>query len=143
MKPLLTLTLLVVGLLVASAPVMAQQRDNAQSQRRLFDPSTVETMSGVITRIDSVPSPRGPSAGLHIQLQTAEATLPVHLGPAWFFADRSMTLAVGDSLMVRGSQVTWREAPALIAAEVHHESQMLRLRNETGRPVWRRQRPRR
>jgi len=134
---------IVASLFVATAPAVAQQRGNPQPSNRLFDPATVETMSGVITRIDSVQSARGPSTGIHVQLQTTGDTLPVHLGPAWFLTDQSMMLAVGDSLTVRGSRVTLQNAPALIAAEVRHGSRLLRLRNDAGRPVWRRQHPRR
>lgn len=144
MERRLPITLFIIAaLLVANTPVRAQQQGTPRSQNRLFDPATVETIRGAITRIDSVQSARGPSTGLHVQLQTAEDTLPIHLGPVWFLTSQSMTLSVGDSLTVRGSRVTLQNTPALIAATVQHGPHALRLRDDAGRPMWRRQRLRR
>lgn len=132
---------LVALLWAMSTPALAQQRGQGRTAAdRMFDPATVETVKGVIARIDTVQSRRGPSKGLHLQLQMADATLPVHLGPTWFFADQSFAFATDDSLTVRGSRVTMGGADALIAAELRRGDQSLQLRDETGRPVWRGQR---
>ena len=130
------------SLLLVTAPAVAQQRGSGQNLTRHFDPSTVETVSGVVARIDSVSAPRGPFVGVHLQLETPDTTLPVHLGPAPFLARQSFAPQVGDSLTVRGSRVTMQNAPALIAVEVHHGTQSVQLRDATGRPAWRGQRPR-
>ena len=127
--------------LVVATPALAQQRGQGRNAaNRMYDPSTVETVQGVVARIDTMQSRRGPSQGLHLQLQTGDTELPVHLGPTWFFADQSFTFGVGDSLTVRGSRVTMGNADALIAAEVHRGDQSLRLRNDAGQPAWRGQR---
>lgn len=125
-----------VGVLLMTSPAIAQQRGGS-NPTRLFDPSTVTTVRGVVTRVDSVQASRGPSVGIHLQLQTAATTLPVHLGPAWYLADQSFTLQAGDSLMVRGSRVTMEDTPTLIAVELHRGDQSLRLRDDAGRPAWR------
>ncbi len=128
-------------LLVLTSPALAQQRGQGRNAAdRMFDPATVETVSGTIARIDTMQSRRGPSQGIHLQLQTDDTTLPVHLGPTWFFADQSFALAVGDSLTVRGSRVPMDDANALIAAEIHRGEHTLQLRDDTGQPVWRGQR---
>lgn len=135
---LIVLTLAVPLILLTATPALAQQRGGpGQRANRLFDPATIETATGVIASIDSMQSPRGPFVGLHLQLQTEETTLPVHLGPAWYLTDQSFVLQTGDSLAVRGSRVTMQDAPALIAVEVHRGDQSLRLRDDTGRPQWR------
>lgn len=138
MKRLLIASLvLLISLLFVEAPVLAQQRGQGQT---MFNPQTIETLSGIITRIDSVQAPRGRYTGIHLQLRMTDDTLPVHLGPAWYLEDQPFVLHVGDSLTVRGSRVTMQDAPTIIAAEVHQGDQSLLLRDETGRPLWRGQR---
>lgn len=132
-----------VLLLVLTGPALAQQRgEGRNAASRMFDASTVETVRGMITRVDSVKSSRGPSMGMHVQLQTNGDTLAVHLGPRWYLEEQSFAPQVDDTLAVRGSRVTMRGAPALIAAEVHHGDRTLVLRDAEGRPVWRGQRRR-
>jgi hypothetical protein len=131
-----------VLLLMLTAPVLAQQRGEGRRAVPIFDPATVETVRGVITRIDSVASRRGPSTGIHLQLQTSGEVLTVHLGPSWYVEEQSFAPQVNDSLTVHGSRVMVQDAPAIIAAEVLHNERSLRLRDTRGRPVWRGQRPR-
>jgi hypothetical protein len=142
-RSLTALSIAVPLMLLVASPALAQQRGGpGQRANRLFDPGTIETVTGVIVGIDSVQSPRGRSIGLHLQLQTEAMTLPVHLGPTWFLADQSFAFQTGDSLAVRGSRVTMDKAPALIAVEVRRGDQSLRLRDESGRPQWRPRRQR-
>jgi len=127
-----------VLLLVLTTPVLAQQRGQGRNaEARLFDPATVERVSGVITRVDSVDSRRGPSTGIHLQLQANGDTLAVHLGPRWYMEEQAFAPQANDSLSVRGSRVTVQGAPAIIAAEVRHGARALRLRDAQGRPAWR------
>lgn len=114
-------------------PAYAQQPPGP----RLFNPATIETAVGVVARVDSVQGPRGRAVGIHVQLQTGADTLAVHLGPAWYLADQSWAPQVGDTLTVRGSRVTVRGAPALIAMQVQGTPPPVRLRDAQGRPLWR------
>jgi len=130
-------------LLVLTTPVLAQQRGQGRNaEARMFDASTVETVRGMITRVDSVDSRRGPSTGIHLQLQTNGDTLAVHLGPSWYMEEQAFAPQVDDSLSVHGSRVTVQDVPAIIAAEVRYGERALRLRDAQGRPAWRGQRRR-
>ena len=94
-------------LLVLTTPVLAQQRSEGRNaEARMFDPSTVEAVGGVITRVDSVDSRRGPSTGIHLQLQTNGDTLAVHLGPSWYMEEQAFAPQVDNSLSVHGLRVT-------------------------------------
>jgi hypothetical protein len=48
----------------------------------------------------------------------------------------SVKIQPGDVVEVKGSRVTMAGKPALIAAEVKKGDETLRLRDETGVPVW-------
>lgn len=100
---------------------------------RLYDPTTVTTVSGQVTSID----PTGPAGlGLHLALETAHGKLLVHLGPSWFLQAQSLQIAVGDTLEITGSRVTFEQAPAVIAQTVKKADQVLVLRDVQGTPMW-------
>jgi len=102
---------------------------------RLYDPKSVETVTGTVKSVDVVKS-RGMSDGLHITLATGGELIPVHLGPVWYLEHQDLALVAGDKVTIRGSRITYQGKPALIAAEVTRGSDVLVLRNEQGFPRW-------
>jgi hypothetical protein len=74
--------------------------------------------------------------GIHLELKGDKETVSVHLGPAWFVENQDTTIEVGDKIGVKGSRVTFEGKPALIAAEVRKGDEVLKLRDETGTPLW-------
>ncbi|MDE3127058.1 MAG: DNA-binding protein [Gemmatimonadota bacterium] len=113
---------------------LAQGRRGGGGAR--YDRATVQTVSGTIAAIDTLPSPRGVGGGLHVELRTADRTLSVHLGPRAFLEGRGLTLAVGDALQATGSLVTWQGQPALLAASVTKGTVAVQMRDSTGVPLW-------
>ncbi len=103
---------------------------------RLYDPKTVETVNGEVTRIDKIVPMRGMSPGVHLALKTDGGPVDVHLGPEWFLVNQDVRIAPGDRLEVKGSKVTIGGKPAIIASEIVKGDETLKLRNETGIPVW-------
>jgi len=104
--------------------------------QRMFDPGTVETLSGVVTSIDKMVLRKGMSSGIHLQLKAETGTLPVHLGPAWFVERLDTRIDKGDKLEIKGSRVTIEGKPAIIAAEVTKGDSVLVLRDASGVPAW-------
>lgn len=103
---------------------------------RMYDPATVETISGTVKDVQEIVPLRGMSSGVHLQVRTDDGTLPVHLGPEWFLENQDMGIEPGDSVVVTGSRITFDNAPAIIAAEVRTGDDVLVLRDESGVPVW-------
>lgn len=103
---------------------------------RAYDPATVETASGTVTAIDRVPSKRPGQSGVHLTLKTAQTTIAVHLGPAWYIDAQEPRLKVGDAITVKGSRVMVGGKPAIVAQSVTLGDQTLVLRDDTGRPAW-------
>jgi hypothetical protein len=101
-----------------------------------YDPRSVETVSGTIETMSIVTHKRI-SEGVQLQLRTNDGkTMPVHLGPSWFIENQPLKLQVGDEITVRGSRITYADAPALIAAEVQRGNDTLMLRDREGYPEW-------
>jgi len=104
---------------------------------RMYDPKTVETVAGEITKIDKLVPMRGMHKGVHLLLKTnAPEPLVVHLGPDWYVERQEITLKPGDKIQVRGSRITFDGKPAVIAAEVTKDGKTLQLRDANGVPVW-------
>jgi hypothetical protein len=104
--------------------------------QRMFNPATVETLSGVVVRIETFKPMKGMRAGIHLILKTDKETIPVHLGPAWFIERQDTKIEKGDKIEVKGSRVTVDGKPAIIAGEVKKGSNVLVLRDSSGIPVW-------
>ncbi|MEQ8465374.1 hypothetical protein [Coleofasciculus chthonoplastes] len=109
---------------------------------RMYNPDSVETITGEVVSVDRFTSNRGRSQGMRMQMRTGNETVSVHLGPAWYWQNQGMTIEPNDRIQVQGSRVNMAGNPAMIAAQVQKGNQVLRLRNENGVPVWsRRQLP--
>ena len=103
---------------------------------RMYDPKTVETISGEVAGIESFTPAKGMGAGVHLLLKTDKETISVHLGPAWFIENQDLKIENKDQVVVRGSRITFQEKPAIIAAEVTKGNETLMLRDDAGVPVW-------
>ena len=103
---------------------------------RMYDPKTVETVSGEVVNLAFLTPTKGMGRGIHILLKTDKETLSVHLGPAWFIENQDLKIEKGDLIDVKGSRITFQQKPAIIAAEVRKGDETLILRDGLGIPVW-------
>jgi len=127
-------TVMCVVLLAANA--WAQSGKGRNSGRRIYNPATVETMSGEVVSVDQTTSKRGRSLGVHFTLKAEKETIPVHLGPGWYVDQQEVKLAPGDKVEVSGSRVTYQGKPVIIAGQVKKDGKTLQLRDANGVPAW-------
>lgn len=104
--------------------------------QRIYNPSTVETLSGTVEEIEIFSPMQGMSYGVHIILKTEKESISVHLGPSWFIEKLDEKIEVGDKVEVKGSRVTINNSPAIIACEIKKRDSVLKLRDENGFSVW-------
>lgn len=132
--------------LVSATNILAQNGMGGQkgkgmgkhaNMQRMYDTKTVETINGEITSIDKMQSKNGKNEGIHLVLKTNNEKIPVHLGPSWFIDKQDIKFALNDKLSVKGSRVTYKDKPAIIAAEISKDGKTLKLRDDNGIPVWR------
>ena len=103
---------------------------------RMYNPKTVETLSGEVVRVDKFTPGKRMSYGVHFTVKTEKETIPVHLGPSWHMEKQAVTIANGDKVEVSGSRIMYQGQPAIIAAEVKKGDQVLKLRDASGVPAW-------
>ncbi|MBF0459751.1 MAG: DNA-binding protein [Nitrospirae bacterium] len=104
--------------------------------QKMYDPKTVEVVTGTIEAVETFTSMRGMSVGVHLKLKTQDGTISVHLGPVWYIERQDVKFDKGDTVEVKGSKVTFDSNPAIIAAEVKKGGDVLKLRDENGIPQW-------
>jgi hypothetical protein len=105
---------------------------------RMYNPQTVETVSGQVLSVEQVRGRGGGGgSGVHLMLKTDKEEIAVHLGPSWYLDKQGLEIVVGDRIEVRGSRITFAGKPAIIAAAVKKGDQSLKLRDDNGLPAWR------
>lgn len=106
------------------------------SYSRMFNPRTVETITGEVVSVDKMVPMRGMSYGVHVVVKTSKETISVHLGPDWYMENQSVKLAPKDVVEITGSRITFDGKPAIIATEVKKGDAVLKLRDANGVPAW-------
>ena len=103
---------------------------------KMYNPKTVETITGEVVSVEKFTPMKGMSQGMHITLKTAKETISVHLGPEWYFENQAIKIKPRDKVEVKGSRITFQGKPAIIAGEIKKGNEVLKLRDEKGVPVW-------
>jgi hypothetical protein len=106
------------------------------SYQRLYNPATVETVSGVVESVDKITPMEKMYSGIHLVLKTDKETIAVHLGPEWYIERQDVRLEKGDMIEVKGSKITFDGKSAIIAAECKKGDSVLILRDSVGVPAW-------
>ena len=102
----------------------------------LYDPKTVETVSGKIVSIDNITPMPGMRPGVEIQLRTSKSLIPIHLGPLWYLENQDIDLKPDDVVEVTGSRVFCVNQDVIMANEVRHGDKSIKFRDAKGHPLW-------
>ena len=103
---------------------------------RLYDPKTVEMVSGEVVKVEQMTPMTGMGYGVHLVLKTDKETISVHLGPAWYVERQDTKIEPKDHVEVKGSRITFEGKSAIIAAEIKKGDEILLLRDDAGVPAW-------
>ncbi len=105
---------------------------------RMYDVSRETTMTGTVASVEQITGRgRMQGQGVGLKLKTGEETVFVHLGPQWYLNEQlGMKIAAGDTLEIKGAKTVRRGEEVILAAEVKKGSEVLKLRDENGYPVW-------
>lgn len=104
--------------------------------QRMYDPATIETISGTVESVDKTTPMKGMHYGIHLLVKTDKETISVHLGPEWYLERLDTKIEKGDEIQVKGSRISMMGNPAIIAAEIKKGDAVLKLRDDNGIPVW-------
>jgi hypothetical protein len=130
-----------LGLLLSLAAYAAEEGPGGPGGRKrhkpMYDPKTVETISGEVLKVKEFPHRRGTGTGIGLVLKTDKEEIPVHIGPSSFLEKQGFKIGEKDRIEVTGSRVTGKRGKTfLLAAQVKKGDALLKLRDEKGFPVW-------
>lgn len=104
--------------------------------QRMFNPATVETLSGTVESVNEIKPMKGMYYGIHIRVKTEKESIEVHLGPGWYIERLDTKIEKGDKIEVKGSRITMAGKQIIIAQEVKKGDNILILRDNAGIPAW-------
>lgn len=94
-------------------------------------------ISGRISRLQVETLAQDMDSLLAVEVQTPDRGLVhVHVGPLWFLERHEADLKPGDEVTIQGFCSTLAGREMLLASEVVHKDQTLRLRDPQGNPWW-------
>ena len=103
----------------------------------LYDPAKSEVVTGQVVSLDQADPQRCPTGqGVMLKVNSGNTAVSVYLGPQWYLDKQTVKLAVGDTVDIKGSKTARDDQNVLIASEVTKGSEVLKLRDESGAPVW-------
>lgn len=101
----------------------------------MFDPKTVETISGEVVKVKEFTHHRG--TGIGLILKTDKEEIPIRIGPAPFLEKEGFKVGEKDTIEVTGSRITGKRGKTFIlASQVKKGDAILILRDDKGVPVW-------
>lgn len=103
---------------------------------KLYNPQTVETIGGEVISEEQLVPMNGMSYGVHLMVKTENETISVHLGPGWYVENQDVKIDPNNRIEIKGSRITFKGKPAIIAAEVRIGDDILKLRDDSGFPLW-------
>ena len=158
MKKLASIVVAAVAVLAVSTAVIAQPwqgwkdcggwcRENGggpggpggpgRGAGRMYDPAKAETVQGEVTAVEKIGGGRKMGPGIGLKLKTASGELVVHLGPQWYIEQQGeVPIKAGDTVEVKGVKASRGGLDFMLAGEVRKGGDVLRLRDESGVPLW-------
>lgn len=101
-----------------------------------YDLSKAETVTGTIEAVEEVGPGRRMGPGLGLRVATGSGSVVAHIGPREYFERKNITFAAGDKVELTGVKTVVRGQDAFIVSEVKRGGETLKLRDESGRPLW-------
>ena len=121
------------SMVIMTSAVFAQGRGQ---RRQFYDASTVTTINGTIAIIDSQATPRRDFYMVQLSVQDTSGTTNVVVGPSSYLDSQNISFNKGDSIQVTGSKVNFRGNDVMIAAQIVTGGKTIKLRDDSGRPMW-------
>jgi uncharacterized Zn-binding protein involved in type VI secretion len=102
----------------------------------MYDPAKAEAVTGQVVEVKEFSSMNGMRQGVGLTLKTGDKNVLVHLGPKFYIDKQAVKIAAGDTVEITGVKAARRGQDVFMAGEVKKNGEVLKLRDENGRPLW-------
>ena len=92
--------------------------------------------AGVVEDVSEFFCPVSDDQGLHLRLKTSAGKVLIHVGPARFLRTQEIRFSAGQQIDVVGASVKTEGQDSILAREIVRGSEILVLRDHSGKPVW-------
>ena len=103
---------------------------------RLYNTSTVETITGKILKIDTVQSGYGRFPGIILNIKGNKKETNTFVAPVWYLEQEKIRFKTGESITVTGSKIIFQNEPLIITKDFDYNKKKYVIRNNNGFPVW-------
>jgi hypothetical protein len=114
-----------------TAPVVAQ----SFTQPARYDDTAETSIAGTIRTMVTFQDPAG-TVGVHLDLQTADGLVSVHLAPAMFIGQNNVWFEADDQVEIIGTRTLHDGNAAVWVKAIQKGRTLLALRNADGTPKW-------
>ena len=105
--------------------------------RELFNPKSLETVTGQIVKIEEVVPEAEWDRGIRLIIYSdAKKPVMAYLGPTWYYEGQGKPLKPGNRVSLTGSMVTVDDTPFMIVTKIREGKEELQLRDKDGIPTW-------
>jgi hypothetical protein len=121
---------------------LAKRGGPGRQGERVYNPQTETRIVGVVDGVYERPAKfRAEMIGYHLYVKDSDGEIYfVHLGPKAFYQDQGVEFQRGDKVEVTGSKIEMANGKAYyIAREIDHSGGKVVVRDDLGRPLYRRQ----
>jgi sporulation protein YlmC with PRC-barrel domain len=104
-----------------------------------FNPATIATVDGTVTEVGKFKAATTGPDMLWLRVRTTDGRMVlVNLGPRSYISTQDFYVVRGDRIHLTGSEVaaTAADKRVFLPTEVTYNNHVLRLRSETGTPLW-------
>lgn len=134
------LVALAISPLACAAGIGPPALDPAEERRTLPQPYVeTTTASGEVIGVDRAPPGQELAEGLTIRLRAdTRDPIDVKLAPGWYLEENGISYGPREQMSVRGRSEQRGGRSVFIATEIQNGERWVPLRDEQGRPLWKR-----
>jgi hypothetical protein len=128
-----TLGLFGASFLFCSSAVVAQQKAEVITHENAYSVSRETTVHGKVVayRASSGTSPMG----AHVEVETSNGLVDVHLGNAHLLTANHLSLAPGDAVSITGENIPFGSGTVFAARLLQKGATLVTLRSKNGMPL--------
>ncbi len=133
-----TMTAMLIMALVAAAAWAEQGPDAGMPAggHHRYDPAKAETFKGQVVQVKEFDGRNEMHKAIGLTVKTEGKRVNVHLGPQFYLEKQRLKIAEGDQVEITGVRAMRGGREFFVAGQVKKGDEVLKLHDETGRPVW-------
>ena len=136
MKLKVTLIVIIAAITLLGVPSVSSQSSQIPGAIPQFDAKREVRLSGRIQEVKVYSCPVTGTVGTHLELQTSEGPIEVHVAGARFLQQYGIRFDVGQTVEMIGVKGTFDGRSAFLPRIIMISNDTYYLRDKTGQPLW-------